>query len=100
MNHKGRVASTEYSILHSLDVCDCIDLEKSQVKWNPLDKAKILSCNSLILKPEAMPPQLSLFRLKHWGSNIMASEALVKKLQEKGFIGFRFIEPSGFTGIG
>jgi hypothetical protein len=100
INHKGRVAADDYCIVHLHDVCDCIDLAASQVKWNPLNKTKIIGCKSLVIKPEAIDDRLQAFRLKHWGSKVLARQSVVKALQDQRFIGLRFVDPVKFTGIG
>jgi hypothetical protein len=101
INHKGRLASDKYFVLHSQDVCDCIDVKKSRVQWNPLNKSKIMHCDGgLVIKEDAVPDNLSLFRLKHWGTKILVADALAKSLLGGGFVGLRFVDPAQYTGIG
>ncbi|MBC7994493.1 MAG: hypothetical protein H7Z15_14785 [Rhizobacter sp.] len=100
VNHKDRVAASDYFIVHSLDVVDCIDLERSKVKWNPLNKKVITSCKALALKEEVIPAATKLFRPMHWGMRTMASADLARELEAAGFTGLRFIPAAGFTGIG
>jgi hypothetical protein len=100
INHKGRTASDDYFVLHPHDVCDCIDVKKSGVQWNPLNKRKIIGCKSLVLQPAAIPPALSLFRLKHWGSRIVATDAVATSLRGQRLVGLHFIDPAQYTGIG
>jgi len=98
-NHKGRVASKDYFLLHSQDMCDCIDQKKSKVRWSPLNKKKIIRCESLVIKPDAVPKSLSLFRLEHWGSNIVVSKAFADSLLKQKFVGLSFVEPSKYNGM-
>ena len=99
LNHKGRVASKDHFLLHSQDLCDCIDLKKSKVKWSPLNKKKIIRCEALVIKADAVPKNLSLFRLQHWGSNIMVSKALADSLLKQKFVGLSFADPAKYTGM-
>jgi hypothetical protein len=99
LNHKGRVVSADYFILHPLGVHDCIDLQRSKVKWNPLKKKVITSCKGLVFKPDSLPPGLKLFRPEYWGFNIMATRAFGDELIAAGFSGLRFIDAAGFDGI-
>jgi hypothetical protein len=99
VNHKKRLASDEYFIVHSLDVFDCIDVAKSGVQWNPLDKNEITLCKRLVIKADAIPATMMLFRPKHWGSRMLASESLAKKLTAAGLVGMRFLDPAQYTGI-
>ena len=99
VNHKERVALTDYFIVNSLDLVDCIDIKASKVKWNPLNKTRILSCKGLVFTPDALPATLRVFRPQHWGANILIDEGLAKDLAEKGFTGLHFFSAVGFNGI-
>ncbi len=100
INHKGRVASKDYFILHPLDVCDCIDVEKSGVGWNQITSNQISSCNSFVLKDEAIPDEYKLFRPKYWGKNILVRRDLVDTLNTAGLTGLVFRDTAGYTGLG
>lgn len=100
VDHAGGVASRDYSILHSLDVVNCIDIERSKVKWNPLNKKVITSCKALVVEEGVIPANVRLFRPLHWGMRTMATAALVADLEAAGFSGLRFVPAAGFTGIG
>ena len=100
INHKGRVASDRYFILHPLDVVDCIDIKKSKVSWNPLNKTEVMSSKGLVIDENAVPENLRMFRPRHWGGYIMLRPSLADELGEAGFSGLRFIPATGFTGIG
>ena len=100
LNHKGRVAAGEHSILHPRDVCDCIDLTASGVQWNPVAKDVIRACEKLVIREEAIPPQLQVFRLKHWPAKVLVRKSLAAQLQEAGYVGLHFVAPSEYEGIG
>lgn len=99
LNHKGRLASNDYFILHALGVHDCIDLERSKVKWNPLKKKIIMNCKGIVFKPDSGPPGLKIFRPQYWGFNVMATRVFADELLAAGFTGLRFIDAVGFNGI-
>jgi hypothetical protein len=99
-NHKGRLASDDYYILHPLGLCDCIDLEQSKVQWNPLRKKElILSCKGLAFKPGSIPPELQLLRPRYWGFNLLTTRAFADELVAAGFTGLHFFDAIGFNGI-
>jgi hypothetical protein len=100
LNHKGRVASTEYHIMNPLEVIDCIDVDRSGVRWSRIDPSLITSCRSLVLKPEAVPESTNLFRLKSLPMEIAVRKTLVDKLLAEPFMGLSFKDPVEFTGIG
>lgn len=100
VNHKGRVAAEEYFILHPLDVCDCIDIERSGVEWNSITSGLITACGGLVLKDGAIPEDFKLFRPKFWGVNILVRNDLVASLSARRFVGLYFLEAEGYTGMG
>lgn len=99
-NHKGRIESSDYFIVHPHRVVDCIDLEKSQIEWNRLNPSQLSYSKGLIIDAQRIPPGYELFRLKHWGARILASSNLTKRLLDGGFVGLRFVDPATYTGIG
>lgn len=100
INHKGRVASHDYFIVNPMDVCDCIDIDKSGVRWNQITSNLISGCKGLVLKKEAIPKGYKLFRLKYWGSKILVRSDLVETLNAADLTGLDFRNTEGYTGIG
>ena len=98
LNHKGRVASTGYYFLNPVGSVDCIDIDKSRVKWNAIDNTVISSFEQLVLKEDAIPPGVAVFRPKHRTQTILASRSLADRLEADGFTGLYFMEPSQFQG--
>jgi hypothetical protein len=99
LNHKGRVAADDYSILHPREVCDCIDLAASEVKWNRISKDVIRVCKKLVIREELVPSQLQVFRLKHWPAKVLVRKALAARLEKAGYVGLDFVEPSSYDGM-
>jgi hypothetical protein len=99
VNHKGRVASRDYWIVNPLDICDCIDIEKSNLKWNKIDSSTISYCKNLVLKPKAIPSNYLMFRMKYWPSNIVVKRSLVDKASGAGLSGLDSLEIEDYTGI-
>lgn len=100
INHKGRVAATDYFILHSLGLVDCINIEESAVTWNPLDEKIIMECEGLVIDENRIPTNVKIFRPLHWGSETMVLPKFADELKAAGFTGLRFIPANGYTGIG
>lgn len=99
LNHKGRVASDDYYILHPLGLCDCIDVERSKGTWNPLQKEQLAGCEALVFKPNSIPSGLKLFRPKYWGAEVMATREFAEEVEAAGFIGLDFVDAEGYNGI-
>jgi hypothetical protein len=100
LNHKKRVAANDYAMLHPHDVCDCIDVQASKVKWNALNRERIFSCKSLVIRPESVAAEMQLFRPKHWAAKLLVRESLAKSLLKQGFVGLRFADPAKYRGVG
>lgn len=98
-NHKGRVASDNYFIVHPLGTVDCIDLDSSKVKWNPLADKTITSCKGLVFKPGAVPASVKLFRPLYWGQRVMVTQNFADELMGTGLTGLHFTAAEGFNGI-
>lgn len=99
INHKERVASDTYFILNPFPVIDVIDIDASQVEWNDIDEGLIDSCEQLVLKTDAIPKDLQIFRPKYLSFIILIIEKLADKLVAANFTGLVFREPKEFTGI-
>jgi hypothetical protein len=99
MNHKDRVASRDYFIMNPLRIIECIDLEKSSVKWNLIDRELIDSCKKLVLDDKAIPDDCKVFRAKFLPMRIIVRGQLVKALGTVGFKGLCFTDVLKYTGV-
>jgi hypothetical protein len=99
VNHKGRIASKDYFIVNPLDVCDCIDIARSVVKWNAIDPDSICGCKALVLKEDAVPTNYQIFRPEHWRKVVLIRRELADTLRSTGLSGLDFIEPHEYTGL-
>ncbi|MCC6418737.1 MAG: hypothetical protein IT429_10920 [Gemmataceae bacterium] len=100
LNHKGRVASKDYFLMNPLTVCDCIDVDKSGVKWNAIAKDKISRCAGLVLRADQVPPDCRMFRPKFWTNLILVRTELADQLSAAGLLGLVFRKPQTYKGIG
>ena len=98
LNHKGRVAATDYSIMNPLDICDCIDMEQSEVTRNPVDGESIMSCKRLVFRDDSIPPKWKVFRPKFATARILIRADIVKTLEAIGCSGIVGMDPLQYTG--
>ncbi len=93
-NHKGRVASSEYFVVHPLVVQDCINLKKTKnIGWSPMNSKLILSWDGeMVLNEERMDNNLLFFRLKYKPKLIMIRRDLAEAITAEGFTGVFFEE--------
>jgi len=98
LNHKGRVASTDYFILNPLDVVDCIDQDKSGIVWNPIDPSIISSVEKFVLRDDAIPKGSAIFRPNFMQRTILTKREVAAKLLAADLTGVFFTEASTYTG--
>lgn len=91
-NHKGRIASRDYFIIHPTRLIDCIDLDKSGVEWNPINDEIISVWETLVIDQSRIDPTSILFRFKQVPTKILVRRELAATLQHAGLEGLRFIE--------
>ncbi len=98
-NHKGRIASKEYFILNPLDVCDAIDLNQSDVKWNQINPSIIATCKKLVLDPEKIPPAFKVFRLKSFPRHAVVRGDVADAVRAGNFTCVAFTNVKEFSGF-
>lgn len=87
MNHKGKVASTDYRIVNPCKVQDCIDQTASDLMWNRIDPNLIAGCRKLVLDPKGLDPEVSVFRPAHLAHFIIVREDVASKIAAHNFKG-------------
>lgn len=98
INHKKRVASPDYYVLHPTWVIDCIDQKKSELDWNLIDPELISNCNKLVLDPAKVPADAKVFRLKHMGYAVLIRADVAEKIMEQEFTGVALRTFEDFVG--
>ncbi len=80
LDHKGRVASRDFNIVHTDRVIDCLDPKASKAVWNPIDPSQMMSWGNLQLKAgkHDFP---KLFRVKHIPSFIFLREDVAQVIE-------------------
>ena len=99
INHKGRIASKDYFIINPLDICDAIDFDQSEIKWNNINPDIISSCAKLVLKKNNIPYDFKIFRLKYFPRRVLLRRDLAEKIGKGGFTGIAFTESQNFRGF-
>jgi hypothetical protein len=81
LDHKGRVASLDFNIVHTARTVDCLDPEASKAVWNPVDSSLIMSWGTLTLKAgdHDFP---KLFRVRHIPSFIFVREDVATAIKD------------------
>jgi hypothetical protein len=87
VDHKGRVASTDHSIIHPVHPVDAIDKDQSVFETNILDDDDIESFEKLVVDETRIPQDRKLFRLRgFWGMTLVQRD-VAKALDQQQFRG-------------
>jgi len=92
VNHKGRVASADYFIVHPVYPQDCLDVDASGCEYNLLIKTYIDAVKRIVIAFNRLDPDVSVFRVKNFRSLILVMRTLAAELVAAGFSGLRFGE--------
>jgi hypothetical protein len=90
VNHKGRVASSDYFIVNPFGLVECVDLESSDIEWNEIDRELISSCFGLVLDEERIDFDRLIFRPRYLPTVVLVREDMADELTQAGFTGLRF----------
>jgi hypothetical protein len=87
IDHKGKVASNEYFVVHLIDHADCIDADASEADWinEGLPTLRILSLESLVLDPARIPEGRKLFFPKFYSRYPIVRRDLAEAVEKEGF---------------
>lgn len=98
LDHRGRMASSDYSLANPLKICDCLDEKASRSRRCQRDPVVITACESLVLKEKKIPGHLHVFRLEHWRKVILIRRSLADRLIHAGVTDLAFVEPQAYRG--
>lgn len=90
LDHKGKVAAKDYSIVHCVGLQDALDQSASQPVWSPIAKTEIQYVKSLVIDPRKVDPKVRIFRLKHFLDPVLVEKGLADELVQAGFQGCFF----------
>jgi uncharacterized protein DUF1629 len=87
INHRGRVASKDYSIVHPLNPVDCIDRDKSVFKESRIIPGRIDRFKKLVVNKARIPEDRTLFHMKDFSDIAVVRNDLAKALDAERFRG-------------
>jgi uncharacterized protein DUF1629 len=91
-DHKGKVASCDYSIVHPIDPVDCIDLQQSKVKWDKIVPSDIERISRLVIDESRIPADRALFRPKAYSEVTLVRRDLAEDISRNEMTGVRWLE--------
>jgi hypothetical protein len=96
LDHKGKVASKDYCIIHQVGLQEAIDMEASVPTINPID-GTVDSVQKLIYDSARINPKIKIFRLAGLTRPVLIEEALAMELSTLGYVGLSFLNPITVT---
>lgn len=94
LDHKGKVAASDYCIVHPIHLQDALDLEASKPTWGHIAKTEINFVQTLVIHPEKVDPKVRIFRLKSFHDPVLIEKSLADEMTAAGFDGCVFRPPS------
>lgn len=92
VNHKRRIASRDYFIVHAVVPQDGLDVQRSGVTYNAIIPADVSSVDELVIDASRVDPDVRLFRLQSFGPPLIIERALSQEILLAGFTGTAFTE--------
>jgi hypothetical protein len=92
INHKRRVASKDYFIVHAVVPQDCLDVGRSGVVYNEIIPADISTVDDLTIEPARVEPGVRMFRIARFGYPMVVDRELALQITSAGFTGTAFVE--------
>ena len=96
IDHKGKPVNREYFILNPILPVDCLDNEKSNVKWSEIVEGDIRSVQRIILDPTRIDPDRELFRLHRYFDPILVRRDVAEAIDRDKLTGMRWIDADKF----
>ena len=98
VNHKGKVASTDYFIVNPVGLVDALDLAASKPVYNSIKKSMINRVARVVLDPRRLDPERKVFRLTGLFHPVLIEKGLADAMAAAGLVGPYFKELESFTG--
>ncbi len=95
-DHKGKIFSQEYHILHPVEPVDCLNSEASNASASLILPEMIDSVERLVIYSECVPANRALFRIARFPEPTLIRRDLAAEFDKTGFTGFRWLELSSY----
>ena len=98
LDHKERVTSKDYCIVHPIHLQDTLDVAESEPEFNAIIPTEIDSVKRVALDPKRLDPEVRLFRLKGFFSPVLLDKAIADEMAARGFKGSVFTPLAEYRG--
>jgi hypothetical protein len=98
-DHKGKVFSQDYCILHPIDPIVCLDHEASGASPSFILPDVVDSVEKLVLDREQVPADRPFFRIAGFHQATLVRRDLAAELDKGRYTGFRWLELSAYPEV-
>jgi hypothetical protein len=92
INHKGRVASDECYIINVIGTIDCVDKDKTEGEWHPVEPTTYQFLDKLVLDENKIPPTSNLFRISVFPKVLIIRDDLREIFEKNNVSGIEYLE--------
>jgi hypothetical protein len=89
IDHKGRVAADDYSVVNCCRVVDCVDQKSSEFKWDGLDNPS-MEMERMVLDPATVGADDRMIRPRYVPALVLYRMDLVEAIRDRKFTGVGF----------
>lgn len=91
LDHKGKVAASDYCIVHPIVLQDALDVVASKPRHNAIRPKDIDGVEELVVDERRVDPKVSVFRLAGLNRPVLIRQELADDLTAAGFVGPYFM---------
>ncbi len=92
LDHKGKVASSDYRIVNPFPPQDVLDLKASGPQYSAIRKTTIMDVKRLVIDAKRVEPGVRIFRIKDFTDPVLVDRQLAEDIAAAGFVGPVFTE--------
>jgi len=90
LDHRGKVASKDHCIVHTIGLQDALDLKRSKPEYSPILPDEIDTVERLIIDPSKVAPDVRIFRLAAFLFPVLIEKGLAEEMEREKFVGPTF----------
>jgi hypothetical protein len=99
LDHKRKVASKEYCIVHPVHPQDVLDVAASTPEYSALIQTEIMAVKKTVIDARRLEPGVRLFRIANFFFPVVLEKGIADEMVAKGFKGSAFEPLEEYRGI-
>lgn len=92
VNHKGKPASSDYSLLNPIILQNCINPEKSGARWSTLTPDRMAAIKRLVIDEDKIDKAAKIFRPTGFSRIVVVEVKIADEILAAGFTGIRWVD--------